>query len=233
MVGSDTYKRNQLEWALWRLFRPEPSTLDKPPAVFRNRIKRLLEIDRDVERFEESEVPARRFAFFDEEPQGRGNEARFSAFNAFTLALALDLLDSGFKQAEIVFLLRHTLDHLEDAYRIIQRNPPAPPDRILASDRPNAPSRVENGIKIADCCVFMILEKIELTETTPGPRKRSRANMPIMIEPKIFRGIGELTAELEQMGHDFRKVFVLELADLAIMVGEGLVKAPLVPRGRG
>lgn len=233
MVGSDTYKRNQIEWTLWRLFRSEPSTLDQPPAVFRNRIKRLLEIDRDVERFEESEVPARRFAFFDEEPQGRGSEARFSAFNVFTLALALDLLDTGFKQAEIVFLLRLTFERFEAAYRLIQRNPPAPPDLILATDRPNAPVHLVNDTEYADCRVFVILEKVELTETTSGAPKRARNKLPILIEPKVCRGIGELTAELDQMGPDFRKVVVLELANLAILVGEWLVKAPLVLRGRG
>lgn len=233
MVGSDTYKRNQLEWALWRLFRSEPSTQDQPPAVFRNRIKRLLEIDRDVERFEESELLTRRFVFFGEEPQGRGSEARFSAFNVFTMALALDLLDTGFKQAEIVFLLRHTLERFETAYRIIQRNPPDPPNLIAASDRPNAPVYLVNGIECADCRVFVVLEKVELTETTPSAAKSRRNKMPILIEPKVCRGIGELTTELDQMGPDFRKTVVLELANLAVLVDEWLVKAPLVLRGRG
>ena len=45
---TNTYRRGQVEWALWRMStigRPAPA---EPSPVFRNRIKRLLEIDRNL-----------------------------------------------------------------------------------------------------------------------------------------------------------------------------------------
>ena len=44
---TESFRRNQLEWALWQLFAGNTPAED-PPKVFRNRIKRLLDIDRDL-----------------------------------------------------------------------------------------------------------------------------------------------------------------------------------------
>ena len=52
-----TYGRGQVEWALWRGFRIRSfAAEEKVPKIFRTRIKRLLEIDRDLD-LSGAEVP--------------------------------------------------------------------------------------------------------------------------------------------------------------------------------
>lgn len=96
-----TYRRGQVEWALWRV--KSASKTAPAPAEFLTRTRRLLEIDR-------SEPAAERFfspyAFSDDAPGGRGDEAAFQEIDALMLWLGLDLLEMGFKQQEVVKLLR-------------------------------------------------------------------------------------------------------------------------------
>lgn len=232
MSTHPTFKRNQVEWALWRLFASGSIEQANMPAVFRNRIKRLLDLDRDMEHFEESGSRTQRYALFDEEPQGRGHETRFSRFDVFALASALELLDAGCNLADIIFLLRHVRVELEHIYNIIQLNPPWLGDNMDPEDRPNAPTRTVKGHHVADCRVFMLLEKVELTKTIAHPKQKSRYQLPVLIQPKFFRGIEELNKEIDQMGVDFRKLILLELAEMAVMLNELLVKAPERLRGR-
>lgn len=96
-----TYRRGQVDWALWTIkSRPKSSPA---PAEFRTRIRRLLEIDR-AEPASKRSVPA--YAFSDTAPGGKGEEAAFHPIDALMLWLGLDLLEMGFKQQEVVRLLR-------------------------------------------------------------------------------------------------------------------------------
>src|SRR5438309_8314445 len=106
--GSETFKRGQVEWAIWRFFTLMRLASDDPPQVFLTRIKRLLETDRQdkVPAGNDYQPPAR-YAFSSAESEGQGIDAVFTSFDAFCLALALDLADFGFKPSEIVFLLRY------------------------------------------------------------------------------------------------------------------------------
>ncbi len=106
MSNADSYKRGQVEWALWRFFLQGRQVGPEQQKVFLTRIKRLLELDRGEDLGAKTETPHARFAFADVAPEGKGTDVDFRPFNAFCLALALDLLDTGFKQSEIVFLLR-------------------------------------------------------------------------------------------------------------------------------
>jgi hypothetical protein len=96
-----TYRRGQVDWALWRV-KAFPKTTPAP-AEFQTRIRRLLEIDR-------AEPAAERFfspyAFAETAPGGKGEEAAFHPIDALMLWLGLDLLEMGFKQQEVVRLLR-------------------------------------------------------------------------------------------------------------------------------
>jgi hypothetical protein len=65
-----SYKRNQIEEAIGRMFDPN---CDKPPSELRTRIKRLLELDRSMGRKVRSKDPEKgNFAFFSEEAPGTG-----------------------------------------------------------------------------------------------------------------------------------------------------------------
>jgi hypothetical protein len=233
MVGPadehQTYRRGQVEWALWRLFAltrfsPEAAV----PAVFRTRIKRLLELDRETTlQLDQNDVPVKH-AFLNTRPEGTGTDAQYTPFDAFMLAVGLDLLDAGFKQSEVVFLLRCVRPELSKEFSRILRSPPVARMRLPAGDRPGCPSYEENGRRYADCRVFVIIEKLDLKEAFPGASKD-----PVIFAPEYCRGIENLHKRLHRMNHQRRKALVLEIAHAAALVTEFLATAPLVKRGRG
>lgn len=96
-----TYRRGQVDWALWTIKSRPKST--PAPAEFLTRIRRLLDIDR-------AEPASKRlvsvYAFSDTGPGGKGEEAAFHPIDALMLWLGLELLEMGFKQQEVVGLLR-------------------------------------------------------------------------------------------------------------------------------
>jgi len=226
------YRRGQVEWALWRFFSVGRADPGRAPAVFVNRIKRLLELDRTTEDSANSDVPRSRYCFSDVAPEGYGIDVRYTPFNAFVLGLGLDLLDLGFKQGEIVFLLRHIRHDLDREYARIMRSPPSPRQRIAPEDRPACPTYEEGGNGWADCRVFMIVTKVEMTEVFPKPTRRSRDNKPVVLAPRFCRGITALREELHRMNFRYRKVLVLEVAEMAVMIQGQLEDAPEVRRGR-
>jgi hypothetical protein len=233
-----TFKRGQVEWAIWRLFTLLKATPPDPPPVFLTRIKRLLEADRQhkVPAGQDYEPPAR-FAFSSEESEGQGIDAAFTPFDAFCLALALDLVDFGFKPSEIVFLLRYLRPELEDQFDAIIREPPPPlRQRQSAKARPNLPSYTSKGTRYADGRVFWVIQKVELKEIySPVTRRNPKASPPLFLNPRFCRGLEALSAELGEMNHEqvgYRKALVLEIAYLAKELTGLLSVAPLTRRGR-
>lgn len=223
-----SYKRNQVEWALWRHFALGAVKGKSAPRVFGTRIKRLLELDRSTDVYAGSEAPQARFAFVDEEPEGKGTDTAYSQFNVFCLALALDLLDAGFKQSEIIFLLRHVRNRLEREFKQAVKRPPDPRQPEAAEDRPECASYEDGGRRWADCRRFMVFSKIEATEVFGGKATKT----PFIIAPVWCRGIEALTKELHRMNTGYRKAIVLELAHSAAAVTRLLDEAPVVRRGR-
>ena len=234
MSNADSYKRGQVEWALWRFFLQGRQVGSEPQKVFLTRIKRLLELDRGEDLGAKTETPHARFVFADAAPEGKGTDVGFRPFNAFCLALALDLLDTGFKQSEIVFLLRHIRDDLETWFERILRSPPSGRQRIRPKDRPEAPTYVDSrGREYADCRVFVVINKIEIKEIFQAPGGRRLASGPLILQPVYCRGIEELHNELDRMGADYRKAMIIEIAHVAAGIIEILPHAPVMKRGRG
>ena len=223
----ETYKRGQVEWSLWRFatFLRDPG--DKPPKAFLTRIKRLLEIDR-ADR-EEGEA----FAFIADAPQGQGVDVVFTGFDAFCLALALDLLDAGFKQAEVVFLMRHIREDLKREYAWIMSDPPLARQRVGAKHVPDRPSYEDGGRRWADYRVFAVIQKVEMTEVFPVLAEPRYSGKPTILEPVFCRGIEALQADLNRRADSFRKAMVLEIANAAALVTSFLDEAPITKRGRG
>lgn len=218
-----TFKRNQIEEALWRFFSRD-SAGRKPAATFRTRIKRLIELDRQTEL-----TDGMHRAFGTAEDLGRGVEARFTEFDTFCLCVGLLLLNAGFKQAEIVFLLQHVQADLQDAWSIVERSPAVPRQRLLAKDRPNAPSRTINGFDIADTHVFLILNKVELTEVFPqGPSEK-----PMIYAPLIVRGTAALSEALFERSVSFPGHFVLEVSIMISSIRSFLKESEPKRRGPG
>ncbi len=230
MNNSETYKRGQVEWALWMFFLQGRQADPTPPNIFLTRIKRLLELDRIPEK--KSETPHARYAFADALPEGKGIDVAYRPFDAFCLALALDLLDIGFKQAEIVSLLRHIREDLKARFEQILLSPPATKrQRIFAKDRPGAPTYVDRGQEFADCRVFVVIGKVEITEIFQAPGRRSGSG-PLILQPVYCRGIDELRDKLHRMNAKDRKAVVVEIAEAAAGISRLLPQAPATKRGR-
>ena len=200
--------------------------------MFRTRIKRLLDLDRDMEPAGEAEKTSTPFAFSSAPPNGRGVEIPFTSFDTFCLALGLDLLDVGFKQSEVVFLMQHIRQSLSEQHDLIMRSPPTPREKLHAGDRPNVPIYDHRNFQIADCRVFILINKVELTELFGSAPDKRISPTPRILQPIFCLGIEALKDELHQMGFSYRKAMVFELSEMAVMLTDFLLEAPLVKRGR-
>ncbi len=231
-MAEETYGRGQVEWALWCSFARARFNTGDVPQIFRTRIKRLLEIDRDLD-LSDAEVPPEADYAFAPPPSAESGEVPYRAVDAFCLAIALDLLDAGFKQAEIVFLMRYLRPELQKRFP----NLLAPPSlisrqRYLAQGYPDLPSYEYRGRSYADRRLFVILQKVELTEISPASSRRRHPG-PIILEPVFCAGVSALGAKLHDiMPNRRRAVTVLEVAAAAQAVRAYLADAPVIRRGR-
>ena len=232
-MSNITYGRGQVEQALWRTFKRgrslQPETL---PKVFLTRVKRLLDIDRDLDLSDRPVRPIDNFAFV-APPEKRGGDVAFSTFDAFGLAVALDLLDMGFKQAEVVYLMRFLRVDLEESFQHL----PAIPDlnarmQYRASDYPNLPTKKHGSVEYADARVFLLVRKLEISEAWSSPKIAEHKD-PLFLEPEFCRGAVELTEALfEAMPDHSRVVTVVELTATAQSVFKTLEDTPEIRRGR-
>src|SRR3954453_2664790 len=222
---SNTYRRGQVEWALWQLSTLDRPASEEPTPVFRNRIKRLLEIDRArlAMAGKKGKGP---LAFSQDKPEGTGVDVAFSAYDSFILALGLDLLRMGFVQSEVVMLMNFLRLRLHRPFIQVLQNPPDPERRSAgAKRRPVKPEQ--------DRRVFLLLERVEASEEFPALHQKGRGgDTPIYREPVICHGLQELAHELDRMDQVFRRALVLDLAHTAVRVSEFLAKAPEIKRGR-
>ncbi len=235
-MSNITYRRGQVEWALWRAFTLARSPGDGPPPIFKTRIKRLLDLDRDLDASVFGAKPPCPFAFVEPSEGGSGTEAHYAAFDAFCLALALDLLDVGFKQGEIVYLMRHLRESLEDWFPALLARPSLIDRQShLAKDHPKLPVIVRGTGKtpLTDARIFLILNRIEMTEVLACAQPRGKASQPVFLEPVFCEGIAELQRRLDTlMPLHRRTVITLEVTAVAQAVSTFLDGAPIVPRGR-
>jgi hypothetical protein len=231
-MAEERFRRGQVERALWSYFGRHFGAPIEPPTLFRTRLKRLLEVDRTQEKIYASEVPHARYAFIDGPPSGTGIDLSYSAFNAFCLGVAYDLLDAGLKQSDVVFLVRNLRRDLAQEFTWMARSPIVPRMKTPASERPNCPTFTENGTVWADCRVFVVIEKVELEELKPTGLSPDFKEESLVFQPKFLRGGNALAEELRTMNFDYRKALVLELAHTAQMVTEALKTAPAIRRGR-
>jgi hypothetical protein len=132
-----SYKRNQIEEAIARIFVPN---CEEPPSELRTRIKRLLELDRSVGRKPRSkEVEEANFAFFSQEAPGTGADISFSEYEAFALLNGLRLMEHGWPQGFAVSIMRRVRRDLEREHaRILSQRPDELFDweAIIAKARP-------------------------------------------------------------------------------------------------
>ena len=133
------YKRNQVEEAISRVF-GEPSA--GPSSAMRTRIKRLLDLDRGLEKNPRSSDLARTcYAFYSSESPGKGADVLFSDYEAFALMLGLQMLNHNWPQTFAVETLRRHRRDLEARHtKILKLDREKLFDRrqIMTSARPGA-----------------------------------------------------------------------------------------------
>jgi hypothetical protein len=131
------YKRNQVEEAISRTFGDQSG---KPSSELRTRLKRLLDMDRSLDRNPRSADPERaNYAFYSGDAPGRGVEVWFSDYEAFALMTGLRLLGHAWPQSFPVAVLRRLRPELEREHaRILKQDPNTLFDekRIRESARP-------------------------------------------------------------------------------------------------
>lgn len=200
--------RPQAEQALWAWFSGEVS--DAPP-VFLGRIKKLLDLDfQPTVIAGASVIGAARHAFHDHEPQGTGSETQYSPFDVFCVAIGLDFFDLGFKQGEVVFLLRHVRGDLAREFAGILMSPLA---GCMQQDTDNR--------------LFMTAGKVELVERTSVPLAK-----PLILKPQFARGLEAANGLIEHLGYSDRKSILIEIGNTAVLVCNHLSQSPAARKGR-
>jgi hypothetical protein len=134
-----SYKRNQIEEAIARIFDPN---CNNPPLELRTRIKRLLELDRSIGRKRGSKnAEEANFGFFTEEAPGTGADISFSEYEAFALLNGLRIMAHGWPQGFAVSIMRRVRHDLAREHaRILRQAPDELFDQqaILANASPGA-----------------------------------------------------------------------------------------------
>ena len=242
------WRRNQMEAALWRYFATYENwggdwsgLTGSIPSVFTSRIKKMLNMDRIPGMTPWDGLPEDRWVFYDEPGEGTGSEDRFSAVHAFLMAVALDLLNIGLKQSEVIFFLKHTRTMLEGAFDRIHRRPGAIAP-VMGSGRQLRFARHYPEVEPiwidphkaprADFTGWLVVRRFETREIHPGFEKQAKNSIPFFMEPKFLFGLEAVKNEVFSHLNGYRHMVALELADPALTIPQYLADAPSVGRGR-
>src|SRR5882762_5302910 len=242
------WRRNQMEAALWRYAVTAPNwggdwskLAQKMPAVFRSRIKKLLNMDRIPGLTPWGQEDEKIWAFYDSPGEGAGSEERFSTQHAFLMGIGLDLVNEGLKQSEVVYFLRHLREKLEAAFDQIHRRPGAiapvsGSDRQLHRFEENGssePIHLGRHHPLADRTVWMIIRRQEAKETYPRFLELTQGReIPLFFEPEFYFGLEAVKERVFEQLPGFRHLILVEIADLALTLPRYLEEAPAVGRGR-
>jgi hypothetical protein len=224
-ASSQTFRRNQVEQALWKFATLDRQSHHEPNSAFKARVKHLLDLDRSGVVFQRAKVaPKVDRALGSGASEGTGTDAQFTLADTVCLGLALDMLRAGFKQGEVLLIVGYLRPSLEN--RVI--------GEILLSQpeiRPAAPRRqARPESEQPDRRVFLVLNRVEAGEEFAAFNLK-RPNVPILKEPRICKGLGELSTALSEMDHMFRRAIVFEIGYLVAAVNEFLPQIQPAKRG--
>src|SRR5262245_60598473 len=209
-----SYKRNQIEEAIARIFDPNSQ---KPPSELRTRIKRLLELDRSIGRKVRSKHPEEaHFAFFSEEAPGTGADILFSEYEAFALLNGLRIMNHGWPQSVAVSIMRRVRVDLEREHaRILQQDPDKLFDGELIREAHPGDIAVDNT------------DPVFLTVASTALRSPDTS----VLLSDVCRGSHNVSDFSRDVGAS--SVTVFEVATLAHTLHSELIKTAPRRRGRG
>jgi hypothetical protein len=198
-----SYKRNQVELAIARVV---GSSASRAPTGLRHRLKRLLDTDRAL-------VRNSGLAYAFGGAPGSGVEVRFSAYEAFALLVALNLLEHGFPQQKAVLALRRIRPDLEPEHK-----------RMLKLDRralfnQDALERSPGQMAVSSTDPVFLVIKTEEEKRAPKPLKDIR----------ICHGEIELMQFIKAALASYT---ILELTSAAHLLDDHLAKTEPSHRGR-
>ena len=164
-------------------------------------------------------------------PDEESGETLYQSMDAFCLSVGLELLNAGFKQSEVVFLMRHLRAPFEEIFEDILNGPSLISRKnYRAKDYPDYPTYKSEQQDIADGRVYVIIRTVEMTEVYP---KLAGVQHPIILEPFFCRWIDALSEKLHALTpYHGRVATILEIASPAQAVASFLKKAPVIKRGR-
>jgi hypothetical protein len=210
-----SFNRPNVDNALCLILDNASGQAGKKQTRLPSRIKKLLDLDRALAA-EATRGTAR--AFTDHAGLKQGVDAAYTHFNAFCLALGLELLESGFKQSEVVFWIRLTRSALEMAYAHILQGHLA----VTMPEGKPLPLPSKN-----DRCYMMvenILSENSFPELKPAPTSRISGAKPVAIVPKFFYGTQELAAALDRSPSYLRRWLIIECRTLAVRLHNVLIE---------
>lgn len=224
-MAQETYKRNQVEEALWAVFATRYGGAKEVPSAFVTRTKRLLEIDR-IEPVSRGST----YAFSEGPTGGKGSDSAFTGLNCTCLAIGLEMLDLGFKQREIVLFLRahqQTIrEEIDYMFMLGEGHPGRRKGHAGTATRRNDPH---------DARLFMIVRKLELPNTATKAAETRKAVSNVAQKPLFAHGLKELAEKLDRLtksGEAYRSSIILEIGTLIEALLVHLAQSTAKKRGR-
>jgi hypothetical protein len=209
-----SYKRNQIEEAIARIFDPN---CGKVPSELRTRIKRLLDLDRSIGRKPRSkDAEETNFGFFSEEAPGTGADISFSEYDAFALLYGLRIMEHRWPQGFAVSIMRRVRRDLEREHARILRQDP---EQLFDWGAIRARAR-EGDIAVDNA------DPVFLTLASTAERA-GRKTVPLAA---VCHGWGKVIEFSRAVGSSSLTTF--EVATLAHRLHRALMKTEPVRRGR-
>lgn len=192
------------------------------PKVFQSRIKKMLNLDRIPGMTPWTELDDS-WIFYDEPGQGVGSEDLFSTFHVFMMSMAIELMNIGLKQSEIIFVLKHGRDTFQEQF-----------DRIHEREDKRAPvTGFARSPASINASTWMILRREEMQEIHPGFKKKAEGKkIPLFLEPDFFDGFEAVRDRFAGQLASHRHSILIEIADPALSLPGYLADAPFTRRGR-
>ncbi len=212
-----SYKRNQVEEGIARIFAPNPK---KTPAELRTRIKRLLDLDRSIGRKVRSKNPEEaNFGFFSEEAPGTGADILFTEYEAFALLNGLRIMAHGWPQGFAVSIMRRVRVDLEREHARILRQPP---DKLF--DQQAILARMSPGDLAVDNTDPVFLTLSSKTQGTPAEGQPAPPSA-------VCHGFGKVSEFIRSVNAS--SVSMFEVTTLAHRLHHELMRTEPRRRGRG
>jgi hypothetical protein len=211
------YGRNQVEEAVCSAL----GAVGASASEVKYQLKRLLEADRAAGPSSNSRNDRGRvFAFYSSEPRGQGVHTRFTGYEAFALAVALNMLRHGLSWQHVVQIMRRARAELENAQvQTLKEDPNALFDQDAISARAK-PGMIAVG---STRPVFLAFSR-----ATGSPIRGQAQDIPVCVCGSEF----DLMTFVHEHSDYTRGVTYFELAGLMHKVAANLAETRPKKRGQ-